>query len=70
VRLCAGVGGLVAVSKMICGLIKAAVSWYCCSSSDSSRSHKTSQVIKETIDVGQQQQSATLLPAERSALLK
>ncbi len=30
VRLCAGVGGLVATSQIICGLLKSAVDFYCC----------------------------------------
>jgi len=30
IRLCAGVGGLVAVSKMVAGLVKALVDFYCC----------------------------------------
>lgn len=30
VRLCAGVGGLVAVSQMVCGVLQAAISFYCC----------------------------------------
>ena len=30
VRLCAGVGGLVATSGLVCGLIQAVVNFYCC----------------------------------------
>ncbi|TRY72158.1 hypothetical protein TCAL_00252 [Tigriopus californicus] len=30
VRLCAGIGGLVATSQMVCGLIQALVRFYCC----------------------------------------
>ena len=30
VRLCAGVGGLVACSKMVCHLLKSLVEMYCC----------------------------------------
>lgn len=30
IRLCAGVGGLVATSQLICGLIQAIVKYYCC----------------------------------------
>ena len=30
IRLCAGVGGLVATSQLVCGLIQAAIKYYCC----------------------------------------
>ncbi len=30
VRLCAGIGGLVATSQIVCGLLKTAVDFYCC----------------------------------------
>ena len=30
VRLCAGVGGLVATSGLVCGLIQALINFYCC----------------------------------------
>ena len=37
VRLCAGVGGLVACSKMVCHLLKSLVEMYCCRIGSDSR---------------------------------
>ena len=37
VRLCAGVGGLVACSKMVCHLLKSLVEMYCCRAGSDSR---------------------------------
>ena len=54
VRLCAGVGGLVATSGLVCGLIQAAIRFYCCrggkgdvnrKKSDDGKGFKTADLI-------------------------
>ena len=54
VRLCAGVGGLVACSKMVCHLLKSLVEMYCCrigsdSRDDTRRVNLTSRLFKAFI---------------------
>merc|ERR1712117_362934 len=49
VRLCAGVGGLVACSKMVCHLLKSLVEMYCCRIGSDSRAKKESSA-KTTAD--------------------
>ena len=56
-RLCAGVGGLAATSKLICGLVDAAIKAYCCNKILPSPGKKRSNVV-ETADL--------LLPGERT----
>ena len=34
VRLCAGVGGLVATARLVCGILQAGIRFYCCQGAD------------------------------------
>ena len=60
VRLCAGVGGLVATSQIVCGLLQAAINFYCC--------HSSASVAGRADRKGSATKTADLLmPADRAS---
>ena len=48
VRLCSSVGGLVATSTIVCGLVKEFVSLFCCASSGSTPSKSIGDNVNTT----------------------